>query len=75
MYGEFDGGIKLTDEHKGEIQFYEKKTSWGVVEIYNEPNNISNDELATIVLSIAIYVNVPLLGHILNTLQNRTILH
>ena len=44
MCGEFEGGIKLTDEEKhNKIKFYEKQ---GFVKIYSELNNINNDELA-----------------------------
>ena len=36
MYGEFNDGIKLTDEEKnGKIKIYEK-ASWGAVKRYNE---------------------------------------
>ena len=46
MQGEFDGGIKLTDdENNGTLKFYEKQF-WKAVKRYNELNNITNDELA-----------------------------
>ena len=46
MQGEFDGGIKFSDEEKKQsVKFYEK-TFWCAVKKYNEVNNITNDELA-----------------------------
>ena len=45
MYGEFNGGISLTDEEKHwKIKLYEKPF-WGVGKRYNELNSINNDEL------------------------------
>ena len=46
MYGEFEGGIKLTGEEKKTKLKFMKKTCWGAVTRYNELRNITNYDLA-----------------------------